>query len=89
MVSKESKERAIKLVIISSLIFTFASYSISLIDILSSLVFIVSFTLFTVSGVFLISAMLTVLYDRRSFIELVKNDFRHVYGKLDKKKRKK
>lgn len=86
MVSKESKKKAINIIIFSSFVFAFASYLTKYLDASPLFILIVSYSLFVISGIFFVAAMLIFLYDRNSFLKTIKNDLRFVYKNLNKKR---
>jgi len=86
MVSEESKTRAMKLAFLASFTFGIASFLVrEMNNIFSILFYIVSFTLFTISGILFISSFLILLNDRKSFLKSMKVIFEHVKEKTENK----
>lgn len=92
MISKETKNRSIRLVFAASILFFIGSFSTKYLadEYLSWPTLIFGITIFFLSGSFLVASFLSILDDRKDFIEIVKKDFKHIYesNKIRKKYRK-
>ncbi|MFH8093180.1 MAG: hypothetical protein QXM38_04515 [Candidatus Aenigmatarchaeota archaeon] len=83
MVSKETKNKVIKMIITASFLFFvgsfFSKYLID--DYLAIPTFLFCLTMFFLAGSFYVSAFLLILDDRKDFIKIVKEDLKHIYKK--------
>jgi len=83
MISKETQNKATKMMMAASFLFLIGTFFARYLsdDYLAVPTFIFCLTVFFVSGSIYVSAFLAVLDDRKDFIKIVKEDFRHIYKK--------
>lgn len=83
MISRETKQKSVNLMAVASFLFLLGSFSVKFLsdEITAWLALLLSLAIFFFSGLIYVAAFLSILDDRKKFIETVKNDFRHVYRK--------
>ncbi len=83
MISKETKNKATRMMITASFLFLIGTISTKYLadDYLALPTLLFCLAIFFISGSIYVSAFLAILDDRKDFIKLVKEDFRHIYKK--------
>ncbi|MCX8178430.1 MAG: DUF423 domain-containing protein [Candidatus Aenigmarchaeota archaeon] len=83
MVSRETKQKTINMMVLASMLFLAGTLSVKLLSeqTIAWFALLLSLGIFFFSGIVYIAAFLSILDDRKNFIKTVKEDFRHVYKK--------
>ena len=89
MISRETRIKANKMAMAASLLFLIGALPTRYLsdDYLSIPTLLFSLSIFFVSGCVYVAAFLSILDDRKDFIEIVKKDFAHIYKKQKSSKR--
>ncbi|MBU5687900.1 MAG: hypothetical protein QW757_04915 [Candidatus Woesearchaeota archaeon] len=83
MISRETKNKATKMMILASFLFLTGTWFTRYLsdDYLAWPTLLFCLAIFFVSGSIYVSAFLAILDDRKDFIKIVKEDLKHIYKK--------